>query len=58
MLELVSNWWIAFEKLRPPGQGLAEYALLLVVIGIVAIGMITTLGGSVSSVISQVNNAL
>jgi hypothetical protein len=58
MQDLVWHWWIGFEKLRPAGQGLAEYALLLVVIGIVAIGMITTLGGSVSSVFSQVNNGL
>ena len=58
MLDLLWHWWIAFAKLRPRGQGLAEYALLLVVVGIVAIGMITTLGGSVSSVFSQVNGAL
>lgn len=58
MLDLLWRWWTACDERIQRGQGLAEYALLLVVIGIVAIGMITTLGGSVSSVFSQVNGAL
>jgi pilus assembly protein Flp/PilA len=40
------------------GQGLVEYALIIVLISIVSIVIMTTLGSSVSSVFSSANNAL
>ena len=40
------------------GQGLAEYALILALIAIVAIVALIFLGGSISSIISDVGNSL
>jgi pilus assembly protein Flp/PilA len=40
------------------GQGLVEYALILVLIAIVVIGILTILGGKVSEVFSSINSGL
>ena len=40
------------------GQGLVEYALVLVLIAIVVIGVLTQLGGQTSSVFSRVSCTL
>ena len=40
------------------GQGLVEYALILVLIAIVVIGILTVLGSKVSTVFSNVNSGL
>ena len=40
------------------GQGLVEYALILVLIAIVVIGILTLLGNRVSTVFSQINSGL
>lgn len=40
------------------GQGLVEYALIIVLISVVSIAILGTLGASVSSVFSQANTAL
>ena len=40
------------------GQGLVEYALILVLIAIVVIGILTVLGGKVSEVFSTINSGL
>ncbi len=40
------------------GQGLVEYALIIVLISIVSILIMTTLGGSITSVFSTANGAL
>jgi len=40
------------------GQGLVEYALILVLIAIVVIGILTVLGGKVSQVFSSINSGL
>ena len=43
---------------KEDGQGLVEYALILVLIAIVVIGILTLLGGKVSEVFSQINSGL
>ncbi len=40
------------------GQGLAEYALLLALIAIVAIAALLFLGGQISSILSDVGNSV
>ena len=40
------------------GQGLAEYALILALVGIAAIVAITFMGGSINSLLSTLGNAL
>jgi pilus assembly protein Flp/PilA len=40
------------------GQGLAEYALILALIAIVAIGALLLLGGAISGILSNVGNSL
>jgi pilus assembly protein Flp/PilA len=43
---------------KEDGQGLVEYALILVLIAIVVIGILTVLGGKVSQVFSTINSGL
>ena len=43
---------------KEEGQGLVEYALILVLIAIVVIGILTLLGNKVSEVFSGVNSGL
>ena len=40
------------------GQGLVEYALVIVLIAVVAVTIMTTLGTSVRSVFSRANSSL
>jgi pilus assembly protein Flp/PilA len=43
---------------REEGQGLVEYALILVLVSIVAIGALTAIGGGVTNVLQTVANHL
>jgi pilus assembly protein Flp/PilA len=43
---------------KEEGQGLVEYALILVLIAIVVIGILTLLGSRVSAVFSEINDGL
>jgi pilus assembly protein Flp/PilA len=43
---------------KEEGQGLVEYALILVLIAIVVIGILTVLGGRVSQVFSEIDSGL
>ncbi len=43
---------------REEGQGLVEYALILVLIAIVVIGILTILGNQVSTVFETISNGL
>jgi pilus assembly protein Flp/PilA len=43
---------------KEEGQGLVEYALILVLIAIVVIGILSLLGGRVSRVFSTINSGL
>jgi pilus assembly protein Flp/PilA len=58
MVELMWQWWLTFQTKREAGQGLVEYALILVLISVVAIAIMSTLGTTISSVFSAANNAL
>ena len=40
------------------GQGLVEYALIVVLIAVVAIGAIRTLGGKVNTIFEDIGNGL
>jgi pilus assembly protein Flp/PilA len=54
MVRLLQAWlW-----LREKGQGLVEYALILVLIAIAVILILTVLGTRVSTVFSQIASAL
>ena len=43
---------------KEEGQGLVEYALILVLIAIVVIGILSLLGGKVSQVFSSINSGM
>lgn len=43
---------------REEGQGLVEYALILVLIAIVVIVILTILGSQVSTIFSTISNAM
>jgi Flp pilus assembly pilin Flp len=60
MLKLLININLAVARLRheDEGQGLTEYALILVFIAIVAILALTFLGKSVSNVLSTVGKSV
>jgi pilus assembly protein Flp/PilA len=54
MVRLLQAWlW-----LREKGQGLVEYALILVLIAVVVIVVLSLLGTQVSTVFSQIASAL
>ncbi|MER3399853.1 MAG: Flp family type IVb pilin [Thermoflexus sp.] len=54
MVRLLQAWlW-----LREKGQGLVEYALILVLIAVVVIVILSLLGTQVSRVFSQITSAL
>ena len=40
------------------GQGLAEYALILALIAVLAIAAVTFLGGQINSILSGVGNSI
>jgi pilus assembly protein Flp/PilA len=40
------------------GQGLAEYALILALIAVIAIAALVFLGGQISSILSSVGNSI
>jgi Flp pilus assembly pilin Flp len=49
---------IARAAREESGQGLAEYALILFFIAVVAIAALTFLGSDISSILSQIGNDL
>ena len=60
MLKLFINLNLAVQRLLDDeeGQGLTEYALILVLIAIIAIVALQFLGGKVSSVLETVGSSL
>ena len=51
---------VAFTEIkeREEGQGLVEYALILVLISVVSIGLMTALGADIGAVFTSVSTAL
>ena len=49
--------YLALKDLRDDesGQAMVEYALILALVSVAAITILTTLGGSVSSIFSKIN---
>ena len=58
MLNLVRHYLNMLALQASKGQGLVEYALIIVLISIVSIVIMTTLGTSITSVFSSANSAL
>ena len=49
--------YLAFQDLRDDesGQAMVEYALILALVSVAAVGILSLLGGSVSSIFSEIN---
>ena len=58
MADLMLRWWVELQTRRETGQGLVEYALIVVLISIVSIAVMKLLGSNISSVFSSANAAL
>ncbi len=58
MADLIQYYLSLIAAKTGKGQGLVEYALIIVLISIVSIVIMTTLGGSITSVFSNANTAL
>ena len=56
MRDLVERFitMLNFMKMKEKGQGLAEYALILVLVAIVCVAALIFLGGSINNVLSNV----
>jgi pilus assembly protein Flp/PilA len=52
------DYFVALIRRDEEGQGLAEYALILALIAIVAILALTFLGGQISAILSEIAAAL
>ena len=50
--------WVLARFDREEGQGLVEYALILVLVSIVAIAALTALGTNVSGILQSIANHL
>jgi len=53
----IRSWWSAIAH-PEPGQGLAEYALILALIAIVAIVALIFLGTQISEILSRVGTSI
>lgn len=60
MLKLFINLQLLFARAmdEEEGQGLTEYALILALIAVVAIGALTLLGGKVTAVLNSAASSL
>ncbi|MFN0072952.1 MAG: Flp family type IVb pilin [Chloroflexota bacterium] len=58
MADLLTQLTAYLQRYQQRGQGLVEYALVLVLISIVAITIMTTVGGSINNIFQTASNAL
>ena len=60
MRELMERFFVMvnFLKSKEEGQGLAEYALILVLVAIVCVAALLFLGGSINSVLCNVGGVI
>lgn len=54
-MTVITNW---LKTQSDDGQGLAEYALILALIAIIAIAALIFLGGEISSILSTIGVAI
>ena len=55
-MSIVRSWFAALDS--QDGQGLAEYALILALIAVIAIAALIFLGTQISRVLSIIGNAI
>ena len=58
MAEVMTQLMAYLQAYKQRGQGLVEYALVLVLISIVAIAVMTTVGGNINTIFQTASNAL
>lgn len=58
MAEVMTQLMTYLQAYKQRGQGLVEYALVLVLISIVAIAVMTTVGGNINTIFQTASNAL
>lgn len=58
MRERAWSLWFAAQRTRQRGQGLVEYALILVLVAIVVIGVLTTMGTKIQAAFQDIVNKL
>jgi len=56
-MQIVRNAWARLVS-SEPGQGLAEYALILALIAIVSIVALIFLGSQISTIVSRVGDSI
>ena len=58
--QLPIRMYLALKDLRDgeSGQAMVEYALILALVSVAAVGILSTLGTSVSSIFNEINNDL
>jgi pilus assembly protein Flp/PilA len=58
--QLSMRVYLALTALRDgeEGQAMVEYALILALVSVAAVAILSTLGGSVSSIFNEINNDL
>ncbi len=55
-MQALYGLYVPEEKFE--GQGMVEYALILVLVSVVAIALLTTMGGKIKSVFTSINDGL
>jgi pilus assembly protein Flp/PilA len=60
MVDWISRTWLRLRerRIRESGQGMVEYALILVLIAVVVIVTLSTVGKSVTNAFSNVSHGL
>jgi pilus assembly protein Flp/PilA len=53
-----TSWLASLVRSDEEGQGLSEYALILSLIAVVAIGALVLLGGQISTTLGDITNSL